>query len=61
MRLIGKFVLVSITFLIFGVGFFFYIIKTLPTTDEITQRQVIESTKIYARTGENLLYEINGE
>ncbi len=58
---INKFILVLAALLVFGVGFFFYIVRTLPTTNEITQRQVIESTKIYDRTGENLLYEIHGE
>lgn len=61
MKLINKFVLVLAALLVFGVGFFFYIIRTLPTTEEITQRQIIESTKIYDRTGESLLYEIHGE
>ncbi len=61
MRLIGKFIVASMVFLVLGVGFFFYIIRTLPTADEITQRQTIESTKIYDRTGETLLYEIHGE
>ena len=44
-----------------GVGFFFYIIRDLPGAEEITQRRVVESTKIYDRTGEIMLYEIHGE
>lgn len=57
----SKVILLGVVSLISAVGLFFYIIRDLPTTDEITQRQVIESTKIYDRTGENLLYEIHGE
>jgi len=61
MRLIGKFVLVLIILLILGVGFLFHVIRGLPNADEITQRKIVESTKIYDRTGEVLLYEIHGE
>ncbi len=61
MKPINKFVLVLAAIIVFVVGFFFYIIRTIPTTNEITQRQIAESTKIYDRTGENLLYEIHGE
>lgn len=44
-----------------GVISFFIIIKDLPSADLLTSRQVFESTKIYDRTGEILLYEIHGE
>src|SRR3989338_4188647 len=37
------------------------IINRLPDADLLTSRQVFESTKIYDRTGEILLYEIHGE
>ncbi len=57
----GKLLLVLIVLLIFGVGFFFYAIRDLPNAEEITQRKVMESTKIYDRTGEVMLYEIHGE
>lgn len=40
---------------------FFVIVKDLPSTDLLSTRQVFESTKIYDRTGEILLYEIHGE
>jgi len=45
----------------FGIIFFFLIIKDLPGADLLTTRQVFQSTKIYDRTGEILLYEIHGE
>ena len=40
---------------------FVYIIKTLPTPDLLESRQVSQSTKIYDRAGEVLLFEIHGE
>ncbi len=44
-----------------GIAIIFYLSKTLPSIDQISSRELIESTKIYDRTGENLLYEIHGE
>ncbi len=37
------------------------IVRDLPDPERITDRSVIQSTKIYDRTGEVLLYEIHGE
>ncbi|MDD5430979.1 MAG: transglycosylase domain-containing protein [Candidatus Pacebacteria bacterium] len=37
------------------------IIKDLPDPEQFSSRQVIQSTKIYDRTGQVLLYEIHGE
>lgn len=39
---------------------FLYFSKDLPTPDQIVNRQVSESTKIYDRTGTVILYEISG-
>ena len=39
---------------------FFYFSIQLPSVDQILSRQVPQSTKIYDRTGEVLLYEISG-
>ena len=61
MKLLSKLVLILVILLIFGIGFFFYVIRNLPNAEEITQRRVVESTKIYDRTGEVMLYEIHGE
>lgn len=44
-----------------GAFFFYYLLWDLPGPDRITERSVAESTKIYDRTGEILLYEIHGE
>ena len=39
--------------------FILYLAKTLPSIEEISNRQISQSTKIYDRTGTVLLYEIN--
>ncbi len=40
---------------------FAWISRSLPEPGKLQQRLVVESTKIYDRTGENLLYEIHGD
>lgn len=48
--------------LLFSGGlFFFFTVKDLPNPELIENRQIAQSTKIYDRTGEILLYEIHGE
>ncbi|MEA1937068.1 MAG: PBP1A family penicillin-binding protein [Patescibacteria group bacterium] len=42
-------------------GAFIYFSKDIPNPDKIADRSVAQSTKIYDRTGEHLLYEIHGE
>lgn len=44
-----------------GFIFFFNITRSLPKPEEIVDIQVSQSTKIYDRDGESLLYEIYGE
>ncbi len=44
-----------------AVALFIYYSKDLPNPGKINKRLVIESTKIYDRTGEHLLYELYGE
>lgn len=39
----------------------FYIASNLPSVEELQNRQIIESTKIYDRTGEHLIYDVHGE
>ena len=48
---------------IFALGLFFVWISTfkIPTLDTFSERRVIESTKIYDKTGELLLYDVNQE
>lgn len=51
-------------FIVFSVIAFsimvFILSRNLPDPNRLIDRQVVESTKIYDRTGENLLYEISG-
>lgn len=47
--------------IIFVIGIFIYVAKDLPSPTTIKSRAVAESTKIYDRTGEHLLYDIHGE
>jgi 1A family penicillin-binding protein len=61
-----KFVLLSgFTFIIFcffaGLIVFAYFAKDLPDPEKINARKITESTKIYDRTGQIILYEIHGE
>ena len=44
-----------------GMAVFVYYAKDLPRPEKFTERSFIESTKIYDRTGEILLYELYGE
>lgn len=57
-----KFFFFSILFFILGTFIlFFYFAKDLPRPEIFTERQLAQSTKIYDRTGQVLLYEIYGE
>ena len=51
---------IVIGFLI-GVGVIAYFAKDLPDPTKINEREVVESTKIYDRTGQTVLYDIHGE
>ncbi|MFH1966295.1 MAG: PBP1A family penicillin-binding protein [Patescibacteria group bacterium] len=65
----GKILKTIIKFVVFcliigfllGVGLLAYFAKDLPDPTKIDERQVIESTKIYDRTGQIILYDIHGE
>ncbi|MFA6973239.1 MAG: hypothetical protein WC238_00675, partial [Parcubacteria group bacterium] len=43
------------------IGVFIYFAKDLPSPGKLSNRVVVESTKIYDRTGDHLLYDIHGE
>ncbi len=53
--LLGIFIVAAI------LGVFAYFLKDLPNPDKIAERQIVESTKIYDRTGTVVLYDIHGE
>lgn len=46
---------------IFVVGIFIFFSKDMPSPTSIKTRTVVESTKIYDKTGEHLLYDVHGE
>ncbi len=46
---------------VFVAGLFIYYAKDLPNPGKVNKRIVHESTKIYDRTGEHVLYEVHGE
>jgi penicillin-binding protein 1C len=47
--------------LVFGVGMYIYFAKDLPSIVDLENRRLIQSSKIYDRTGEVLLYEVTGD
>ncbi|MBU4216690.1 penicillin-binding protein [Candidatus Parcubacteria bacterium] len=50
--------------LVFGlivVGFVLWLSKDLPNPNQLINREIAQSTKIYDRTGETILYEIHGD
>jgi len=47
--------------LVSGLGIFAFLAKDLPDPQKLNERQVIESTKIFDRTGKTILYDIHGE
>jgi membrane peptidoglycan carboxypeptidase len=46
---------------LFLLGFMAYVSKDLPNPNALTERTISQTTKIYDRTGEHLLYEIFGD
>lgn len=44
-----------------GLGVFIYYAKDLPRPEKFTERAFVQSTKIFDRTGKNVLYELYGE
>ena len=59
--LIGAFFVLSILGFFCSIAGFAYFAKDLPDPNKLLEREPIESTKIFDRTGEHLLYEIHGE
>lgn len=58
-RKILKPILIGLVFcFVFGTIYTAWISRTLPDPDKLTEREIAQSTKIYDRTGEHLLYEV---
>ena len=58
LKLIGLFILAMIVFFIILVAI---VSRDLPNPDQLLDRDIAQSTIIYDRTGENILYEFHGE
>ena len=57
--LIGS--IAAVSFLVLAVIYIAILVRELPSPDQFETHQVSQSTKIYDRTGQTLLYEIHGE
>jgi len=55
------FLMFSAFVVLFVGGVFLYFMKDLPSPGKVNTRFIAESTKIYDRTGDHLLYDIHGE
>lgn len=55
------FIVLFITGFVVTAALFAFIAKDLPSPNNVNNRFIIESTKIYDRTGTHLLYEVHGE
>ena len=59
--------IIKIAMCVFGAGFLFvlgiflFFAKDMPSPTSVKTRNIVESTKIYDKTGEHLLYDIHGE
>ena len=60
-KMLPYLVAVILFFLVSGVGVFAWASRDLPDPNKLSERKVAQSTKIYDRTGEHLLYEIHGD
>ena len=54
-------IILALIFFVTALATVFYYVKELPNPDSWQTRQVVQSTKIFDRTGQNILYEIHGE
>ena len=59
--LIKPALLLGVFCLIFAIIYIFWVSRDLPNPNQLMTREVAQSTKIYDRTGENILYEISGD
>jgi len=61
LKFIGLFLFVILGLGLAGLIFVGQLAKSLPNPEQLTNRQINQSTKIYDKTGQVLLYEIHGE
>lgn len=60
-RFIKPILIIALFSLIFAIGYVSWISRDLPNPNQLMTREVAQSTKIYDRTGNNILYEISGD
>ncbi|MEE8131716.1 MAG: PBP1A family penicillin-binding protein [Candidatus Paceibacterota bacterium] len=60
-KIIGLFFLIAFGSLLIGLTILARMARELPNPEQFVNRQITQSTKIYDRTGDVLLYEIHGE
>lgn len=60
-RLIPILLLTFLSCIVIIAGMFVWYSRDLPNPDQVINRQIAESTKIYDRTGETVLYDIHGD
>lgn len=54
-------IIIIIVFILIGIGVIAWYSRDLPDPNKVIERNVAESTKIYANDGKTLLYQIHGE
>lgn len=60
-RLIKAAIIALLAFLAISLVYVMIITRNLPNPNQLLERQIAQSTQIYDRTGEHLLYEIHGD
>ncbi len=60
-RILGIGLISLVAIFLLGAGLFVWYAKDLPRPEKFTEREFVESTKIFDRTGQVLLYEMYGE
>ncbi|HNX10570.1 MAG TPA: PBP1A family penicillin-binding protein [bacterium] len=60
-RIIKLIIKLGIAFVLIFAIYVFIITRQLPDPNHLIEREIAQSTKIYDRTGENLLYEVSGD
>ncbi len=61
-KMVGKIVLgLFVAVILLVIGVFLYFSKDLPSANSVDAKLVIQSTKIYDRSGQHLLYDVHGE
>jgi 1A family penicillin-binding protein len=60
-KIIKRLLILAAIFIVALAIFLFAITRNLPNPNQLMEREIAQTTKIYDRTGENVLYEISGD